>query len=124
MRRKKGENAVFENFVALVRFQLKSDTKLILDAVRCLWRYQESEERHLKDSCKQNQMGFNKPDAKALSYLAIQLERGLRPWDWRVKDARSRMSKYAKQVACAMLSGDRERIKREYGIIVPNIPPR
>lgn len=120
----KKDKKKFEQFVKLVREELKKDNELLIAAIRCLWRFQTETEKKHKDSVELNGVGFNKPDARALSWAAVQIERGHSLFDWRINDARRRVPKYAKQIARAMIvSARKSEIKEKFRIAVPEIWP-
>lgn len=120
----KNERKRFQIFVKEVRNKLASmeNEDLLIAAIRCLWRFQTEREKQLKDSIETNGVGFNKPDAHALSWAMVQIDRGHKLYSWRINDARKRIPKYAEQIARAMVasSGTRKQeIFQLFGIYVP-----
>lgn len=80
MRHKKPETILFEMFKATIQQRLRSDPKWIAKAILVLYDRQTSVEQACEETHESNMRGFNKPDAKRLSDVAVALRNGgLRP---------------------------------------------
>lgn len=90
---------VNKKFVDLIRFKINTDQRWTERAILALYEKQTIHEQQVEHSINNNFKGFNSPDAKRMTYYAKWIKSGKPLNETHLNIARTKLGKYAKQLA-------------------------
>lgn len=73
---KSAEKIAFETLTATIKTKLMENPAWVERAILVLYAHQTSDEQETQETGHENSRGFNKPDAKRLSFVAEFLKKG------------------------------------------------